>query len=106
MDAGTYDFTFKVGTDWTQTFTMAGYNLTTYTAKLTIRDHWESTQLLQLTNGSGITLNNGSYVITITNAQSTALGTGKFVYDLQIATGGVKTDIQEGTITIRPASTK
>ena len=101
--AGSYSFTVTHGTYWSQVFTMTGYDLSTYTATLTIRAHYDSTALVTLTKGSGITLANGSFTLVLTSAQLTTLKQGEYVYDLQVTdTGSKPYPLLTGTINVLP----
>jgi len=107
MKYGTYDFEVPTGTYWSQQFTMAGYNLTDYTARFTVRNHYDKTILLALTKNNGITLANGSFTITITSAQATAMGIGEFVYDFEFTdTSSRPTSVMQGTITVSNRTNK
>lgn len=81
-------------------------NLTGYTAAMKIRPTAESSTVsLSLTHSAGIALGGaaGTVTITITPAQTTALDSGNFVYDLKVTSaGGVATRLVEGTVTVSP----
>lgn len=102
-----YNITIPQGTDQTLPFTMAGYDLTTYTAKLQARTQYGAkTAFVTLTNGSGITLSNGAFTITFTNAQTNLFPLGRWVYDLEITSGGGQVSrIIEGSFTVTPQVT-
>lgn len=108
MKYGTYSFEVPTGSYWSQQFTMAGYDLTNYTgARFTVRAHYDKPILLALTKNNGITLANGSFTITITSAQATAMGVGEFVYDFEITDGGGHpTSLMQGTITVSNRTNK
>lgn len=82
----------------------APVNLTGYTAAMKIRPTAESdTVSLALTQASGLSLGGaaGTVLITITAAQTTALASGNFVYDLKVTSaGGVATRLIEGNVTV------
>lgn len=107
MQTGIYNITIPQGTDQTLPFTIAGYDLTTYTAKLQARTQYgASTAFVTLTNGSGITLGNGSFSITFTNTQTNAMPLGRWVYDLEITSGAGKIDrLIQGSFTVTPQVT-
>jgi hypothetical protein len=107
MQPAVYSITIPQGTDQTLPFTIAGYNLTTYTAKLQARTHYGSpTPIITLTNGSGITLGNGSFSWTFTNAQTNTFPLGKWVYDFEITSGGGQvTRLLQGSFTVTPQVT-
>ena len=107
MQPGIYNITIPQGTDQSLPFTIAGYDLTTYTAKLQARTQYGApTAFVTLTNGSGITLANGSFTIAFTNAQTNAMPLGKWVYDLEITSGGGQvTRLIQGSFTVTPQVT-
>jgi hypothetical protein len=84
-------------------------DLTGYTAELDIRSGPASdTELLELTNGSGLTLGGaaGTVDIVITAAQTSALPAGRLAYDLLLTTGSTKTRLVEGKAIVSPAVTR
>lgn len=104
-----YDLIVDAGATYTDTITFrdsagALVNLTGYTAAMKIRPTVESSTVsLSLTQASGLTLGGaaGTVLITISAAQSTALDSGNFVYDLKVTSaGGVATRLVEGTVTV------
>lgn len=107
MDTGTYNFVLRQGEDKTIPFTIAGYDLTTYTAKLQIRTQvGAKTALVTLTNGSGITLGNGTFSWTFTDALTSVLPLGVWVYDFRITSGGgLDYYPLAGNVTINPRIT-
>ena len=85
-------------------------NLTGYSAKLQVRPKPgdSATALLELTHSSGIAINAaaGTLLVTITPAQSVALGAGRFAYDLQITSaGGIVTTLVGGVLLVHPEVT-
>jgi hypothetical protein len=111
-----YDLEIKQGATYSIVATWAGsdgspINLTSYTARLQIRESYTATStLISLTNGSGITLGGsaGTIAITITAAQTAALSApGSGVYDLEmVSAGGVVTRLLEGVVTISAEVTR
>lgn len=79
-------------------------NLTGYTAAMKIRPTKESSTVsLSLTHSAGLALGGaaGTVDITISAAQTTALDSGNFVYDLKVTSaGGVATRLIEGNVTV------
>lgn len=104
MQVGHYDFSVKRGQDWSQVFTIVGYNLTAYTGEMVIRAHWTTDTLITLTNGNGLTLGNGTYTIALTDTQTMLLDSGKYVYDLKVTSGGNSQFLQEGVVTVNPSA--
>jgi len=107
VQTGIYNITIPQGTDQTIPFTITGYNLTTYTAKLQARTNYgASTAFVTLTNGSGITLGDGTFSLTFTNAQTNAMPLGQWVYDLEITSSTGKVDrVIQGSFTVTPQVT-
>jgi hypothetical protein len=92
---GTYDITCFQGADYDQTFSISqggtALNFTGYTARMQVRNSTDATAiLLSLTNGSGIVLGGtaGTIALAITNAQSAAIASGSYAYDLELVSGG------------------
>ncbi len=86
-------------------------NLTPYTAAMDIRHLMEDTvAILELTNGSGITLGGvlGTIVVTLTATQTAALamGTPAAVFDLDLTSAGVVETILSGVIYVYPEVTR
>ena len=102
MQVGTCNLTVPLGADFSQPFTIADYNLTSYTAKMQIRVSYGAPDaLLTLTNGNGITLGNGTFQIDITHTQTSALPVGLWVYDLKVtSTNGTVTRLIQGTVKV------
>jgi len=107
MQPAIYNITIPQGTDQSLPFTIAGYDLTTYTAKLQARTNYgATTAFVTLTNSSGITLGNGTFTITFTSAQTNTFPLGKWVYDLEITSGGGQVSrIIQGSFTVTPQVT-
>lgn len=103
-----YNTEFTKGDTWTRSIIYSidgvNVNLTGYSAKLQVKASYAGAALLTLTSpASGITLNsNGNITMTISAAQSTALGVGVFVYDLQLtAPDTTVATIMAGTMTVK-----
>lgn len=107
MIPGIYNLTIPQGTDQSLPFTIAGYDLRNYTAKLQARTHYGApTAFVTLTDTSGITLGNGTFSLTFTNAQTNAMPLGKWVYDLEITdTSGKVSRVIQGSFTVTPQVT-
>jgi hypothetical protein len=105
---GDYDITAYQGADYDQLFTVTqggtALNWTGYTAKMQVREAADSTAyLLNLSNGSGITLGGtaGTILVNISNAQSAAISSGSFAYDLELFAGsGQVTRILQGAFNV------
>lgn len=97
INPGTYDITAWQGADYDKTFTVTqggtALNWTGYTARMQVREAADATAtLLSLTSGSGITLGGtaGTVAITITAAQSAAIPSGAYAYDLELVSSGLQ----------------
>lgn len=91
---GLYDITCYQGADYDKTFTVSqggtALDWTGYSARMQVRTGADaSATLLSLSNGSGITLGGtaGTVLLTITNAQSAAIPSGSYAYDLELISG-------------------
>jgi hypothetical protein len=108
MQPGVLNITIPQGTDQSFSFTIAGTDLTSYTAKLQARTQYGApTAFVTLTNSSGITLGNGSFSWTFTNAQTNTFPLGRWVYDFEITSGGGQvTRLIQGSVTVTPQVTQ
>ena len=96
INPGSYNITVYAGADYDKTFTVtqngSAINWTGYTARMQVRDSSDATAtLLSLTTGgSGITLGGtaGTILVEITNAQSAAIASGAYAYDLELISNG------------------
>lgn len=99
----TFTFSFTVKTDDTP------WNLTGYTATMTIRPFIGSTTTtVSATNANGkITLGGalGTVVVTLTAAETAALEAGRYVYDFVFDSGTVVTRLLEGRFVVTPGVT-
>lgn len=109
MSAGIYNFTIDQGSDWNLNVIYkdandAPINLTGYTAAMQLRQNYNSdtAELTLSTSNGGIVITGalGKLVLTATAAQTGALDSGFYVYDLEITSGGVVTRIIQGQITV------
>lgn len=107
INPGSYNFTLYQGADWDRTFTVTqggtALNLTGYTAAMQVREAADSTAtLLSLTSGSGITLGGtaGSVAVVITSAQSSAIASGSYAYDLELISGAQVTRLLQGAVNV------
>lgn len=108
MQPATLNITIPQGTDQTFSFTIAGYDLQTYTAKLQARTAYGAkTAFVTLTDASGITLGNGTFVWTFTHAQTNLFPLGQWVYDFEITSNGGITDrVIQGKMSVTPQVTQ
>jgi hypothetical protein len=107
INPGTYNFTLYQGADFDRTFTVTqggtALNLTGYSAAMQVREAADSTAtLLSLTSGSGITLGGtaGSVAVVITSAQSSAIASGSYAYDLELFSGAQVTRLLQGAVNV------
>lgn len=91
---GAFDITAYQGADYDQSFTVTqggtALNWSGYSARMQVREAADATAtLLSLTNGSGITLGGtaGTIDLAISNAQSAAIASGSYAYDLELISG-------------------
>ena len=106
--AGIYNFTLDQGSTWTLQIVYndsngVPVNLTNYTAEMQIRRKFDSdTAVLTLsTSNGGITIvgATGTLNLVATDEQA-AITPGLYVYDLELSTGGVRTRLIQGTVTV------
>ena len=104
--AGEYNIVTRTGDTFNRALTITtngtAYNLTNATATFTVRASEDSTILLQLTNGSGITLGGttGTANITATATQTSTLDAGVYTYDFTIAAGSAVTTFLVGSFKV------
>jgi len=111
--AGPYDFkivqgeTFTKSMQWTDDDDVP-YNLTGYTARMTIRESIGGTEIVSLTTENGgitITPLTGTIALLISETDTTAMDFTTGVYDLEIITGAVVKRLLQGKATFDPNST-
>jgi len=74
-----------------------------YSARMKIKADVNSTEVLSLTDASGIALGgaNGEILITISKTQTAAISPGVYVYDLELeSAGGVVTRLLQGRVDV------
>ena len=85
-------------------------NLTSYTARMQVRpDHASENLILNLSVGSGLTIDgeHGKITITITAGTTAAISAGTYVYDLEIqSNNGEVTRLLEGKFIVTPEVTR
>ena len=100
--ATTFNFQFTVATDGTP------WNLTGYTATLTIRPFLGSTTttLLATTANGKIVLGGSTGRVTVTfNSTETNIVPNRYVYDLVLDSGATETRLLEGKFIVTPGVT-
>ena len=108
INPGVYNITAYQGADFDRTFTITqsgtALNLTGYTSAMQVREAADSTAfLISLTSGTGITLGGtaGTVAVAITSAQSSAIPSGSYAYDLEIISGaGQVTRLLQGAFNV------
>lgn len=97
------------GANFTTTVTISdsdgsALDLTSYTALAQIRKTYESTTATNFTSTFDADRTTGKITISLTDTQTTALSSGRYVYDLLITSaGGDKTRVVEGIATVNPS---
>lgn len=92
--AGSYPISIIQGDTFNLNFTIdidgTPWDLSTYTAKLQVRQSTFSTDtLLNLSTDSGITLNNlGEVSCTASSTLTSAMPVGRWIYDFELTSGG------------------
>jgi hypothetical protein len=84
-------------------------NLTGYTAAMQVRiNPAESSTILSLTNGSGITLGGTAGTIAVAVSANTmgSATPGNYVYDLELNSGGQVTRLLQGSFAIQAEVTR
>ena len=81
-------------------------NLSGYSVAAQIRKSHQSTSSVAFTS-SVSNASSGEITISLTPTQTTALEQGRYVYDVLItASGGTKTRVVEGQVTVNPSVTR
>jgi hypothetical protein len=85
-------------------------NLTGYSSRLQVREtHYDTSTIISLTNGSGITLGGsaGTINILISASATAAFNPGNWVYDLEVQSGNGTVDrLIEGSFIVSPEVTR
>ena len=95
--------------DFTTTVTINDSNgsildLTSYTALVMIRKTYQSTSATTFTSTFASDRTTGQITISLTDTQTAALESGRYVYDLVITdSSGTKTRVVEGIATVNPS---
>jgi hypothetical protein len=113
MVAGRYNLVIEQGADFARTFTWKDengdeINLTGYSARMKISQVPGGTEIVSLTNGSGITLGGaaGTVAVSIAAAATAAYTFDQALYDLEVVSGGgVVTRLVEGEVWLSPEIT-
>lgn len=111
--AGVYNFTLDQGSVFYINLVYANpdgtpIDLTGMTARMQLARSFTTVKDLTLSspsNGIVITPLTGNIAVTITDEQTALLGSGFYVYDLELDNAGVIDRIIQGTITVSPQVT-
>jgi len=110
MEPGVYNFTIPQGATFSRVITWrdsanALINLSGYTARMKAKNG--AGTLLNLTNGSGLTLGGalGTITIELSAAETAALNFENARYDLELVNGANVTRLLEGTIKLSRETT-
>jgi hypothetical protein len=113
MPAANYDLYIEQGATYSQEFvwkdsTGTPINLSTYTARMQVRQVKTENIILNLTNTSGITLgSNGSIKIAVSATGTSALPTLNARYDLELqSSSGTVTRLLQGEVVISAEVTR
>jgi hypothetical protein len=100
------------GADFSTTITVtdnagAVVDLTGYTGRGQIRKHYTSETAVDFDVSFGTPKSDGKVTLSLTNAQTTNMEPGRYVYDAEIITGGgVVSRLVEGLATVTPEVTR
>jgi len=110
MAAGEYSFNIECGTDWTLTLTHKdssgnAIDNTSYSANMDIKSAAGGTLIKNLSSSGGeITLggSNGRITLSLTDAETSAITAGRYVYDLELTNGSGSIErLIEGNVTFK-----
>ena len=100
------------GADFTTTVTVtdstgSAVDLTNYTLASQIRKTYESSSATVAFTCTKTAATSGQFTLSLTNTQTAAVPQGRYVYDAIItASGGTKTRVVEGIVTVNPRVTQ
>ena len=100
------------GADFTTTVTVtdstgSAVNLSGYSHAAQIRKSYDSAAATVAFTTATTDASNGKFTLSLTNTQTAAIPHGRYVYDAVItASGGTKTRVVEGIVTINPRVTQ
>lgn len=113
MTPGKLNLTCPQGSTFSKTLTYkidnAPVNLFGYNARLQVREfHYSDNPVINLTSGNGLTLGGsaGTIAVLISAADTSALISGNYVYDLELVVGGTVTRLVEGNFIVTPEVTR
>ena len=100
------------GTDFEATYNVtqsdgSALNLTNHSLSAKMRKHHSSAGYVGFGVTFGSTPSDGEITISLTDSHTTSLEAGRYVYDVLItASGGTKTRVVEGQVTVNPSVTR
>jgi hypothetical protein len=112
---GILNLTFSQGATWKLSMTYTNstgdpIDLSAYSARMQARPSYESaTKVLDLANGTGITLGGtaGTIDLLVPATTTAAIGAAQYVYDLEISSASSEvTRVVEGTLLVTPEVTR
>jgi hypothetical protein len=114
MVAGKYNMLCQQGSTFTKVITYknngTAVNLTTYTARMQVRERHSSTATIVdlTTSNGGIVLGGsaGTITINISATATAAIYNKSYVYDLELVSGATVTRILEGKFIVTPEVTR
>ena len=104
IEPGTYNTSVYCGAVWDKIFTMtvdgSPVNLSGFTGAMKIKEHLNSTAVLSLTSGAGITITGGSGTVAVamTAVQTSSVSPGIYKYDLELTNGSTVYRLVQGRI--------
>jgi len=112
MVPGKYNMICPQGTTFTKQLTWTvddiPVDLTTYTARMQVREKYTSPTTVINLNSQNITLggDEGTILITISSDVTTAVFPKEYVYDLELVSSSVVTRLLEGKFIVTPEVTR
>jgi len=111
---GILNLTFPQGATWDLSITYTDgdgdpIDLTDYSARMQVRQSYTSTDtVLDLTDGSGITLGGTAGTIDVQVGATATAGVAalQYVYDLEVEESSVVTRVVQGSLTVTPEVTR
>ncbi|MDP7366932.1 MAG: hypothetical protein QGH83_06700 [Candidatus Pacebacteria bacterium] len=87
--------------------TLTVFNLTDYTATASVRKTYASSTATSFNCIIDADPTTGKVVIALTDAQTASLNRGRYVWDMMVeSSGGTKTRVLQGVVTINPSVTR
>jgi len=111
VEPGIYNITCPQGATFSRTFTYSiggtAVNLGSYSAALQVREQYDSTPVLSLTDPNNITLGTaGTILVSVAATATAAIAAGQYLYDLELTESGDVTRLLQGVWIHTPEVTK